>query len=910
MRNRLYEDEALFNSLLPYVKWDQENGVFLHSDASLWSIWELQPLILTAASDAAAFQTCSSVQQLLDSLDHKIQVQFNWITSFDVNDELDSCLKDYPLDGVGGWMAYRWVRMFRNAAKSAAYGKRVKRLRLLVGFRYEPPWRGKGPWEAFKKTCSILLHGATDTHSHEDRKKEYQDFVGRFRGQIDGNISRLADQGLYPTQIDGQGLIDILYPLLNRKSTKGGKFKRGVSNAIPVPEYDPDDILANQISDTTAFHKDDGYLQKDGRVYHVVSMVKPPKRCLPLSTLALQNTPTESIFTVTYSKDDQASQLRRLDNLDGMLGVREMTASGRSNQKVRHQIGVIRAAREELYGNRCQLVRVGIHHLQITQTLDEAKRVSSEILAMFPALNGARGMSHTISDLGVMLNALPGGYDPATDGPGWTCMLRSSRAARLLPLWGNWKGSRNSLFVLPNLWNRELVGFDLYDSNTAPNVVITGVSGAGKSYLLNFIIITMNRGHFSQLPDGRELAKPAITFIFDKGMPNQPCGFHKVAKLFNGRIYEATPSRAPAMNFLSRLGDMDPDKTNEDFKDIFDVCVDVVVDMASDKTTVLGRLERNEIVESLLEAHYRYRHGEREREFLLRDVLKVLKEPPRPAETEDNFRMRQRLALMMREYYGDGTYARFFDRAGALELEERFIVFDLKGLSRNPELQAVFLKVAMLWADEVMNDPSELDTRKILVFDEAHDLVGKTAAGVVEAAFRLYRKRKGIVIAASQSGEDFYAGEGGQAIIQNSSHKIFLKQDPVRFPMTAQAFNLTQQQANTIMSLNTIRGVESQFFLLSDIGEAALALPLEPSFYWVSTNNGDDNQLFAALLDECEGSFPDALKRAVELAPLGAAEFARRRKMYEEMMQAEQFQGSGRPKGRGRALNLSDGLNA
>ena len=45
-----------------------------------------------------------------------------------------------------------------------------------------------------------------------------------------------------------------------------------------------------------------------------------------------------------------------------------------------------------------------------------------------------------------------------------------------------------------------------------------------------------------------------------------------------------------------------------------------------------------------------------------------------------------------------------------------FIVFDLKGLSRNPDLQRVFLKVAMIWADEVMNSPEELDTRKILVF--------------------------------------------------------------------------------------------------------------------------------------------------------------------------------------------------
>ena len=83
--------------------------------------------------------------------------------------------------------------------------------------------------------------------------------------------------------------------------------------------------------------------------------------------------------------------------------------------------------------------------------------------------------------------------------------------------------------------------------------------------------------------------------------------------------------------------------------------------------------------------------------------------------------------------------------------------------------------------------------------------------------------------------------------------------------------------------IHTIRGVESQFFLLSDIGEAALVLPAEPSFYWVSTNNGDDNQLFSALLEECEGDFVAALKQACELAPNGAKDLMQRRRQYEEM---------------------------
>ena len=258
------------------------------------------------------------------------------------------------------------------------------------------------------------------------------------------------------------------------------------------------------------------------------------------------------------------------------------------------------------------------------------------------------------------------------------------------------------------------------------------------------------------------------------------------------------------------------------------------------------------------------------RELLLSDVAAVMRAPKRVDEDQDSAQRRQRLAVLISDYYGSGTYAQFFDRPGALRLKERVIIFDLKALSRNPDLQRVFLKVAMLWADTVMNNPQELDTRKILVFDEAHDLIGKTQSNTIETAFRLYRKRKGIVIAASQSGEDFYAGSGGQAIVQNSAHKIFLKQDPAKIAVTAQAFNLTQQQQDVILRLRTTKGVESQFYLTSDIGEGAFVLPLEPAFYWISTNNGDDNQLFQDMLARSGGDFMKALQQLIQIAPGGA----------------------------------------
>ncbi|HMO02714.1 MAG TPA: TraC family protein [Oligoflexia bacterium] len=868
-RERLYQDESLFNELLPFAKYDPEYQIFIHSDASLWAMFELQPLWIIKISDAEAFQVTEQMQELLDSLDETISCQLSWITTFDVQDIINRSQNSFPLRGPAGWMTRRWLKFMSKSAQGSTIAARPRKLRLVMAFRFQPKWKGISTFQQIVHSVKLLL-GKSIGFTVEQRAAEYREYANRFKGLIDGKAAKLADLGFAPRRLDGQAIINLLYPLLNRKSVRVGKFRSGRNASVPVPVYDPDDLLANQISETPLTHPQNGIIKKDGRIYRTVSMVKPPKVLLPLMITPLQASPHENILTVTFSKDDRETQLKRLDKLDSLMGFREFTARGRSNQKVQHQIAAIRAARNDLYNSTAQIVRVGVHQTFICQNVDEAIRASSEAVAAFPQLNGARGMVHEISDLGVMINSLPGCYDPSTDGAGWTNVLRSSRATRLFPLWGNWKGTNNPLILLPSLWNRELVGFDLYDSNIAPNVLISGVSGAGKSYLLCYLITMLNRGHFAPTPDGRFQERPPITFIFDKGMIGQPCGFDKLARLFGGRIYEATPSKAPAMNFLARLGETPADNKNEDYKDLLDMCADIIGDMASDAISAPDRLQRASIIESLIEAHFVYRNGPMRREFILSDVVSVLRAPKRVDENDESAVRRQRIATLLSDYYGEGTYARFFDRPGSLKLKERFIVFDLKALSRNPDLQRVFLKVAMLWADSVMNDSNELDCRKVLVFDEAHDLIGKTSVNTIETAFRLYRKRKGIVIAASQSGEDFYVGAGGQAIVQNSAHKIFLRQDPNKFHLTAQAFNLNDQQAGVIMRLRTVKGMESQFYLISDIGEAALVLPLESAFYWISTNNGDDNQLFSELLEQAQGDLGLALQRAIKIAPYGA----------------------------------------
>jgi hypothetical protein len=63
---------------------------------------------------------------------------------------------------------------------------------------------------------------------------------------------------------------------------------------------------------------------------------------------------------------------------------------------------------------------------------------------------------------------------------------------------------------------------------------------------------------------------------------------------------------------------------------------------------------------------------------------------------------------------------------------------------------------------------------------------------------------------------------------------------------------------------------------MSDIGEGALVLPVEPAFYWVSTNNGDDNQLFSDILARNENDFSRSLEEVLAVAPYGAQEMQSR----------------------------------
>ncbi|WP_336107935.1 TraG/VirB4 family ATPase, partial [Thalassospira sp. CH_XMU1420-2] len=72
----------------------------------------------------------------------------------------------------------------------------------------------------------------------------------------------------------------------------------------------------------------------------------------------------------------------------------------------------------------------------------------------------------------------------------------------------------------------------------------------------------------------------------------------------------------------------------------------------------------------------------------------------------------------------------------------------------------------------------DINQRKMVVIDEAWDLLAEeNVAKFIEHGYRRFRKYNGSACIITQSVNDLYSSETGQAIASNSAHKWMLKQN-------------------------------------------------------------------------------------------------------------------------------------
>ena len=207
----------------------------------------------------------------------------------------------------------------------------------------------------------------------------------------------------------------------------------------------------------------------------------------------------------------------------------------------------------------------------------------------------------------------------------------------------------------------------------------------------------------------------------------------------------------------------------------------------------------------------------------------------------------RRMWPAMSRWHGDGTWAPFFDNAGADELKfADWQVIDLAGAAEHEDLCEAALFYLLERLRIALDDPAEASRVKLMVVDEAWRYLNDPSvlAYLAEAA-KTWRKRNAALVLATQSAVDVTSTRGAGALLESMPTKLFLA-NPDLPDAVAETFRLNPAEMATIRGLLPKR----ELYLRRAQEAGVVRLEVDPESYWLYTSSPVDQVRRAAAVEE------------------------------------------------------------
>jgi len=646
--------------------------------------------------------------------------------------------------------------------------------------------------------------------------------------------SFFTQTGMRFERVDGDGLVQVLYRILNPQRAKEGA-PRTYRDTLPIRDQ--------VVRSPARFEYDRGILLLDGVATRVLSMVQIPERTVPgmttrppLSGVSVLDLIREAVIVVSIGVLDDAEMRRRLEKRDAFAW-RQLQGPRRRLDLVRIKEDAEGALGELLSGRRALSVRFQVVLSDATGegVLEKSRAVLSAIDRL-----GIEMVEEDALGLTLFLQSLPLMYDPASDwGLKRAQTMIATNVADLLPLYGGFRGTRTPDVVLQNR-RGEPVYFSLFDSDVAPHAVVTGVSGAGKSFFMNYLLASVARrgGH---------------VLVLDRGQ-----SYRNLCELLGGQYVEFDPDRPLRINPIGAAESMTKERL------LF--VKDILAEMCAQGEEPIRKEERTILESAVTKAVARKGKGE----VILSEVYEALLEEAKTGPRSLS-RDLDRLVLSLRPFVGSGAYAGFFDGPSQIDFAKGFTVFELGEIALRKEIAPSLLMAILYNAAAFCGAPENLAKKKYVVIDEAWTLLQSPAtARFIENALRTYRKFNTAAVMVTQQVSDF-AGTAGAAIRANAPNRVFLRQTSETVVAMQELFDLTPEVREALSSLVTAKGKFAEMLIETPSSRGIARLVPSPALYTAFSTDGSDR---AKLLREVElrrkAGDPDALLSAVrELAGRG-----------------------------------------
>ena len=325
------------------------------------------------------------------------------------------------------------------------------------------------------------------------------------------------------------------------------------------------------------------------------------------------------------------------------------------------------------------------------------------------------------------------------------------------------------------------------------HTMILGRTGAGKSFLLNFLITNLQK-------------YAPHTFIFDLGG-----SFESLTHLFGGSYVGVG---LESENFKINPFSLPPTKENLDFLALF-----VKVLLQGSRTLEIDPATERDLYHQI------------ENLYSVDPALRTLGVLANTLGHE----MSERLARWTR----GGQFGFLFDNSEDTISFSQFQCFDFQGMSQYPEILEPLLFYILHRANAVIADRQFTQVFKAFFIDEAWVfLKNPSIQRYVVEALKTWRKHNAAMVLSTQSLDELRRSDILDVIIESCATKIFLANPDMDRELYRRQFHLNENEVELISTL-----IPKQQFLIKTPELAKVAnLTVDRKSYWLYTNDPYDNR--------------------------------------------------------------------
>lgn len=393
---------------------------------------------------------------------------------------------------------------------------------------------------------------------------------------------------------------------------------------------------------------------------------------------------------------------------------------------------------------------------------------------------------------GVFFSMLPFGSDPKPEiieMMGRHVKMSALEAPHLMPVCSEWTGNGEPVLQMVSRGG-ELMGVDLWGSDTNFNGLLSAASGSGKSVFGQFLIM-----NYASLEN-------ALIYAIDIGN-----SYKKICERLDGNYFDFDNSGS--YNFL-------PFSAIQDINEDLDLVTSIFEVMVSQKNP-LSDFEFQVLKDSIRDAYKR--KGKKALVDDVQDYLIALSQ-------KTNDRVIYELSVRLKEFTSKGSYGHFFSGENTVDFSSSFFnVFELSKLDKQETLQAVVLFMVMseikktVFAD--MDDPLKRGRKKVIVIDEGWSLIAR-GNNAIKEFYRTFRKANASILLITQNMTDIIneGGETARTMIDNSANKMFLGMDTgtLNALRNSGLLNLNSFEWDILDTVKTEKGHFSEVFFMTDRG--------------------------------------------------------------------------------------------